>query len=232
MQWIIANSCRATLLMFLLASAAIAGPLPTDPAAMTGWKGTQAFVSPMPATVDYAVYALGQFSASAALHHPVDPSGGQDWVYAYEIFAGSTTVLTLTVGIQPGAVPQSYVGTNRISDWSFSPELGGPPDTGLSKVFYNWDSDLLAVSNVRWTNSPNGSNPVLWKNTHSDILYFTAPFAPQWFNSSLSGGGSNINEQNLPSPNPVPEPGTAVLAAIAGAFLLAIQWRRRRSASR
>jgi hypothetical protein len=231
MQWIIANSCRAALLMFLLASAAIAGPLPTDPAAIAGWKGSQLFTTTkITATVEYAVYAPGQFSASAALGSPVDPSGGSDWVYAYEIFATNTPVLTLTVGIQPGNVPASYVGTNRIGDLPFSPELGESPDSGTTNVFYNWSTSLLAINNARWTNATNGSNPDLWKNNHSTVLFFTAPFGPQWRVSTISGGSTAVNSQNLPSP--VPEPGTAVMAAIAAAFLLAAQWRRRRSASR
>lgn len=230
MQWIIANSSRAAFLMILLAAAAIAGPLPTDPAAMVGWKSSQLFNNPgkITATVEYAVYAPGQFSASVALGNPVDPSGGSDWVYAYEIFATNTPVLTLTVNITPGNVPAPYVGSNRIGDLPLSPELGESPDSGTTNVFFNWSTALLAINNVRWTNATNGSNPDLWKNNHSTILFYTAPTGPKFVNSSISGGGANVASANLPSP--VPEPRTAVMAAIAGAVLLAVRWRRRRPA--
>src|SRR5262245_23020689 len=88
MQWNIASLSRAVAVLCLIAGSAAAGPLVGDPAAMLGWSGNKNFNNPgkIQADVNYAVYAPGQFSLSAALGNPFDPSGGTDYVYAYEIF--------------------------------------------------------------------------------------------------------------------------------------------------
>jgi hypothetical protein len=70
------------------------------------------------------------------------------------------------------------------------------------------------VTSAKWTNI----GPTLWQNTHSDILYFTSPLAPHLFISSISGGGTAIATNQLPSP--IPEPSTAILAAVACISLL------------
>jgi hypothetical protein len=77
------------------------------------------------------------------------------------------------------------------------------------------------VSNAKWTNI--GST--LWQNNHSDILYFTSPFAPQLFISSISGGSTAIATNQLPSP--IPEPSTAILAAIGFVSLLLVRRLRK-----
>ena len=89
---------------FLPTPSAQASLLASDPLAMAAWQGTRTFyavddVYTLNVTVDYAVYAPGQFPGT-------DPSGGADFVYAYEIFntlnPASVEVTILTVGLAPG----------------------------------------------------------------------------------------------------------------------------------
>ena len=101
------------LLFAVLAGSAVAGPLKTDPAAMVGWHDSTSFDgTSLHAVVEYAVYAPGQFSSSvvpcAPSSPPFDPSGGSDYVYAYQIInpmADQSYVTELSVGLHRGAVP-------------------------------------------------------------------------------------------------------------------------------
>src|SRR6476620_2640819 len=124
----------ATFLLLAVTSAAVAGPLPTDPNAIPAWQGSQFFTGPngsntssVTATVEYAVYAPGQISTSAALGNPADVSGGADYVYAYEIFTSAASlqeVVNLSIKIAPGAFP----GTSTIrGHYPATPELGLAP---------------------------------------------------------------------------------------------------------
>src|SRR5262245_48184350 len=83
----------AVAVVVLTATTALAGPLFADPAALPGWTGSSGFVGAnggfkLNANVEFAVYAPGAFGTSAALGFPggADPSGGTQFVYAYEIF--------------------------------------------------------------------------------------------------------------------------------------------------
>lgn len=216
----IANLSAAGFAVLLLAGIAAAGPLPTDPNAIPGWQGSKVLTSAkITATVEYAVYAPGDFDTSLALDTPVDPSLDSDYVYAYEVFAGALPVKDLTVQTTLGAIPMSYVGTNHIDHYSFNPELGTAPNNW----FFNTGTNPTRVTNAKWTSSlgiPSGG--------HSDILFFTSPFPPQFLTSSISGGGTNIATSTLPSP--IPEPTTAALSVIAAVCLFAARRLRARKA--
>jgi len=210
MQWNLAGIGRVGFVLLLLGGSALAGPLPSDPNALNLWQGSKIITSAkITATIEYAVYPPGQFASSAALNNPTDPSGGTDYVYAYEIVAGTQTVKDLSVGITPGGVPAA---STNIGNYSFAPEFGVAP---TSSVFIlQTVPPPTKVTSAKWTNT----SATLWQNTHSDILYFTSPFAPQLFISSISGGGTAIATNQLPSP--IPEPSTAILAAVGFVSLL------------
>ena len=77
----------ACLVCALLAPATHAGPLSTDAAAIPGWTGSTPFSgtngsasNTVNAVVDFAVYAPGQFSLSAALGNPGDITGGTQYI--------------------------------------------------------------------------------------------------------------------------------------------------------
>jgi hypothetical protein len=213
MQGNVMNLFRAGLAVLLVSGTAYGGFLPTDPAAMSAWQNSKVISAPskISATVEYAVYAPGQFANSAALGFPTDPSGGTDYVYAYEVYATSPAVKDLTVQTTAGAVPPS---STNIGDWMAAD--GGLSATGV----FNLSADLSRVANAKWTRSTG----IL--NTHSDVLYFTSAFAPHLATASISGGGSLVATGQLPSP--IPEPTAAALAAITAVCLLGAMRVRRR----
>jgi len=210
--------CAVALFGFT-ASSALAGPLPADPNALVGYKGASAFsgtagAATLKASVEYAVYAPGAFATSAALGFPTDPSGGTQYVYAYEVLnnlGGSSRVVNLSVSLIPTAAAANV--TNNAG----TPELGLAPDL----------SQLIPVAgnpktNVKWTWTPT----LFTTGLHSDILLFTSPYAPQFLVASMQGGNTTAASSTLPSP--VPEPTTLVLGGSALFGLLAFRSVRRR----
>jgi hypothetical protein len=212
----------ACLLLLLLATTATAGPLPTDPNAYL--KGSALFsqtlgTTVLTAEVEYAVYAPGQFSASAALNHPVDPTGGVDYVYAYEIFddpAGNSKVLNLSVGIDYLHRPTAISGGSTV--WN----AAGPDPPGVAPALSQFVS-MNPTHSVKW----QYTTTTISTGQHSDLLLYTSPFYAHMFLSSMQGSSSTIASANLPSP--VPEPATAALAVIALLCLLAAKCARRRA---
>jgi hypothetical protein len=222
MQLNIANLTRAGflfLLLALMASAVKAGPLPTDPAGIAAWQGSKVISSAkITATVEYSVYAPGQFDMSAALGFPTDPSLDADYVYAYEVFSSSVPFKDLTIATLAGSIPNVYAGTNHV-DNVFAPNGGTAPGASVFNI-----SDH--IFNAKWTYS----TPFDTGTGFSNILYFTSPFGPTFNTASISGGSINLATSTLPSP--VPEPATVMLAAIAAACLLGVRRFRSRNALR
>lgn len=218
--------CLLVMIGALLQSAgsSTAGTLPTDSNALPGWQGTELFTGTagsfsLVANVEYAVYGPGVFVSSFPAF--VDPSGGADYVYAYEILnsnAGNVRVLELSVGLIPGAIPS---GSTNIGDLALAGGL--VPDQShfvpLSdpKQSANWDY-----------------NSSLLPGLNSDILFFTSPFGPHFQDSTVQGGKGTISQSNPSAvlPSPTPEPASFTLAAIFGACVLALRFARRRSVGR
>jgi hypothetical protein len=232
MQTGLANSLRAAGIIVLLAGVASAGPLPSDPNAIPGWQGSTPFAATLgsttlSATIDYAVYAPGQIDTSVALgfpgHVPFDPSGGTNYVYAYEIFntgavAGiSAKALTLSVGIDylAGAVPTS---SSSIGHDPLTP-AGGVSPTGAQAAIFS--PSIPPIQSARWSWASSGG---LLVGANSDILIFSSPFGPKMYQSTLSGtGGTQTpNAPQFVLPSPIPEPTTAVLAAVGAGCLFGV----------
>jgi hypothetical protein len=214
----------AALLVGAVGQAARAGVLPTDPAALPFSQGSvvingQDFSAKntFKALVEYAVYDIGDFSTSAALGFPVDPSGGTQYIYAYQLQnTGVDEALSLfSVNLVTGAV------ANNASIVGF---LAGPNLNPINSAF-NPPTVGMPKTNVRWTFS-TGAFSI---GQTSDVLYFASPNPYQWRIASITGMNATAGSGLVPSP--VPEPATCALAATGAMCLLAVRhWRRRRHA--
>jgi hypothetical protein len=227
----------ATAILACCVHGAVAGPLPTDPVAMSAWQGTENFnnfvVLPdisdiiLDANVDYAVYAPGTFSTSAALGNPTDPSGGTQYVYAYQAFAnpnGNRPVATLTVGFTDAVDGNDEA--EQPQNIGFLPGLADPPSAPVPAFSPDNNPETVKLSAL-WEFPINGGlDPALPAN--SDVLIYTSPFGPEWDVASVQGGGLSSSE-SLPSPIGIPEPAALVLALLAAAAMVFYQRLGRRS---
>jgi hypothetical protein len=207
-------------LVFAVAALAVVAFLPTlpaqasllssDPLAMAAWRGTQTFyaaddVYTLNVTVDYAVYAPGQYPGT-------DPSVGADYVYAYEIFntlnPASVEVIMLTVGLAPGSGAR-YAGAT-----SGPPgQLGGTSPGGTVPPW------RIGATSARWYFSFNTVD----YGEDSFTLRFTSPYGPRWMTGSVDDGGLSAD---VPLPSPMPEPATMALLGIGSAMMVAVRRRR------
>lgn len=193
-----AFSIRIAALTFLMVcgSSALAGPLGVDPDGIPAFTGTTVFhatdgVEHLFADVDYAVFAPGDFSGA-------DPSGGTDYVYAYQAYntggMDDVSLSAVTVGLAPGAVAADA------GDDPAYPMVGGV-SPNLAAV--------LADSVGFFFDDPR-----VFPGEFSTVVLFTSPDAPMMGVGSVIDGGLS-DQQTLPTP--VPEPGTLLLLIGLGA---------------
>ena len=204
---------------FACVGVAQAGPLPLDGNAIAGYHGTSApffssqFGTSISASVEYAVYAPGQFNTSFGAG--ADPSAGTQFVYAYQLFntgdsATSLALTAITVGLNTGN-QGANIGSLPIVNGNYgqlpnSASFSGSPATS-ARWFYNPTSLPLGAA--------------------SQVLLFTSPHGPTFKTSSVQGGGLGASQ---PLPTPVPEPGTIALAILGCAGLLAARFAKNRRA--
>src|SRR2546423_279715 len=205
---ILAAAAAAAMLCGTKAYSAI---LATDANAVSGFHGTQDFSTglltlTMKGEVDYAVYAPGKFKQTFGAGS--DPSNDKRYVYAYQLHnTGGTAdrdLGFLSVGFDaagPGGAGPSDLGVllsqpgDAPSSFSFIP-AGGPP---FNSATWNFTT---AIPDAHY----------------SEILLFTSPFPPEFYDASVQGGGLS-KQSRLPSP--VPEPGTVLAACgMMGALLI------------
>ncbi|MDP6380363.1 MAG: PEP-CTERM sorting domain-containing protein [Phycisphaerae bacterium] len=192
-----------------------AAALVDDTNAIAAWQGTKSFFAfdaglhaILSVDVEYAVYGPGDYGG-------IDPSGGTEYVYAYQIFndlAGNVPVTLLSVGINPDANPtiigqDSTAGTPGGTPLTFAAFSGTPP---TSAIWY-------------FT-----SNPIDPPTELSQVLLVTSIHAPEWHMSTISSGGVS-DMQELPSPDPyAPEPATIGLIAIGVTVVMGARRRRKK----
>jgi len=205
--------------MVLLAVVAVglapAGPvsaamLAEAPEAMPDWRGTvtsdlSCEGSSLIVELDYAVFLPGDYGGS-------DPSGGSEYVYAYQVFntdSSTVGICVLTIGLDPLA-----------DAGNIGHDLAGPGEAG------GVCPDLCVISptsaSARWAFGWVGGSEI-GVGEHSAVLLFTSPDEPKWSCAVVADGGLPVPAGTLPSP--VPEP-TSLLLLVAGA--LAAHARRRR----
>ncbi|MHC4986798.1 MAG: hypothetical protein ACYTFO_11680, partial [Planctomycetota bacterium] len=215
---------RVTFVVSLLTvSFAQGGILATDTNAMAAWQGTESIangITPpwyVSADVDYAVYAPGQFDATFGAG--ADPSGGSEYVYAYQVHndpTGSSTIKSLSIGLdgdsgRPGhpveplnGSPLGYVGfldDVLYGDFGLDPDFSRavPPSGPPSPTSMRWDFEQAGL-------------PTLLQGMSSDILLFTSPAPPEWDSGTLDAGFAGSGT----FPSPSPEPATMGLLALGG----------------
>ena len=139
------------------------------------------------ANVDYAVFAPGAFGVAFPGQ---DPSGGTEYVYAYQIENLDTDISKLTVGLD-GDEPLGTVGflATGLTDPTASSFIGAGPTSAA------WDFTVPGA---------------LTNGNSSAVLIFTSAAAPEWDTATVAAAWSNT--QNLPSP--VPEPASLGLIAV------------------
>lgn len=190
----------------IAASICSAGPLASDPAGMTGWKGTKTYAATMSgfsvfsATVDYCVFAPG--SGPLAGQHP------SDYVYAYQI----TGVTGGMFG--PGLVARLSVGLN---DGDELPQAIGAYGAAAGEVAPSASAfdGVPVINTAGWDFL---SAQVIDQGETSEVLFFTSPFGPEWDTSTVKGTMSAVAGQYMPSPTP--EPLTLAMLAAAAPLLL------------
>ncbi len=199
-------------------SAAIADTLPTDPHALAAWQGTEPFVETafgftLSASVDYAVYAPGQFQQTFGTTALSDSS---DYVYAYQIYngPGQIAVQAFTVGLADfGTHPQD----KQVANIGYVPNLSDSSSVAPPAGSYSFQPGTVPETSALWNFSPLNNLPALG---NSDVLFFTSPYPPE-LDSSTIQSSLPIIQESLPSP--VPEPATGILLAIAATFFLAVR---------
>lgn len=191
--------------------------LATDTAALASFRGTQAFTKTISgltinAAVEYAVYAPGAFSTSTALGSPTDPSGGTQYVYAYQITnTGSPTQRTigeLSVGLD-GDTQSANIGV-----------IGGG-GFGINPTTSAFVPASAPFASAHWIYTPELTSAQV-----GNVLLFTSPKAPHFFNATILGGALS-DQQSLPSP--IPEP--ASIMVLSGLGMLALGLRRKNRAT-
>jgi hypothetical protein len=173
-------------------------PLLGDPAAIPGWTNTTQFnltngTSILNVTVEYAVFAAGSYTGN-------DISGGNDFIYAYQIFnngtgsslpASTVAVDFFSVGISMG----SSMGTVGI-------DAGYGTPSGVNPMAFNFPQSAGYIFPLPLS--------ALNQGQHSMVLLFSSVHAPMAGFGTISGGGLS-GMGMLPAPSLVPEPATMAL---------------------
>jgi hypothetical protein len=218
-----------------LSTAARAELVAADTAnAMAGWYGTktvQFFEESnskyVDGSVDYAVYAPGQFNLSFPGE---DPSGGTQYVYRFQLYNASTSedyLKKLTVGlvnissaagwfctwVEPGPLYAAGGVTPSSSQVGF---VGTPPTS------VNWGYKSSAP-----VTAGNYSKMLIFTSAYGPTLQSATIYSTSTIQHWVDGGGSQYNwwEGTLPSPA-VPEPSTLFsLLVSAGLFVIYRRFR-------
>src|SRR6266850_986350 len=210
-------SPRKTMLLaaaaaMLCSTRAYSAILATDANAISGFHGTQDFSTAigtlsMKGEADYAVYAPGKFKLTFGAGS--DPSSDQRYVYAYQLH-------------NTGGTSDRDLGFLSVGFNASGPGGSNPANLGILLVGDHGDdpssSSLIPASGPPYNSATWNFLTVIPDGHFSEILLFTSPFPPAFYDASVQGGGLS-RQSRLPSP--VPEPGTALAACgMIGALLV------------
>jgi len=216
-RWSFAIILGITLAPVLLTSATARAELllSTDSNAMSGWHGTStvtADIGSFTVNVQYAIYSPGQFNLSFSGE---DPSGGAQYVYAYQLSNGETSAASIrefTVGLDGNESPANI---------GYIEDPNPPPGNATNSAYFAGSIPTSAV----WAYVDNKVSPGL----KSKILIFTSPYGPEWDSATLLGTKGSVGQapgDGLPSP--VPEPVAVLgLASIGCLFVLTRLFQRK-----
>ena len=193
---------KITVIAFLVFSLALLaqGSIYNDPAAIAGFTNKTTFNITMDgqslqADVEYAVYAPGDYTGH-------DLSGGNEYVYAYQIFNSSQSNVTVdffSIGIMSG----SYIDF-IYTDTTYGTAGGNDP------FAFNFPQS------AGYAFISNSINPGQW----SSVLVFTSIYSPMEGFGTISGGGlGDMGAFATPSLYTIPEPATIGVLAL-GAFVI------------
>lgn len=143
--------------------------------------------------VDFAVFAPGAFGVAFPGQ---DPSGGTDYIYAYQIenvslLVAATPVTQFTVGLD-GDEPLGAIGS-----------VGGLGLTDPTNAAYVGAGPTSAA----WDFTSPGT---LGVGSSSAVLFFTSAKAPELDSATVAAAWSNSHDL----PSPLPEPATVGLLAL------------------
>jgi hypothetical protein len=218
-------SPRKTMLLaaataMLWGTKAFSAILATDANAIAGFHGTQnvdtstvpPVVLSMKGDVDYAVYAPGNFKLTFGAGS--DPSNNARYVYAYQLH-------------NTGGTAERDLGFLSVGFNQAGPGGSNPQNIGMVLVGDHGDdpssSSFIAASGPPFNSATWNFSTAIPDGHFSEILLFTSPYPPAFYDSSVQGGGLS-SQTRLPSP--VPEPGTALTAC---GVTMALLLRRRNS---
>ncbi|MFA6186607.1 MAG: hypothetical protein WC770_05270 [Phycisphaerae bacterium] len=162
------------------------------------YSGTTAFnllngTSVLNVDVEYAVFAPGDYAGN-------DISGGSDYIYAYQIFSGSTSNVTVdffSVGVPAGSI-------NAVATDTGYGALGG-----VNPLAFNF------TQSAGYMFIYSALNPGL----HSTVLLFSSVHSPAMGFGTVSGGGlSGIGA--LAAPSLLPEPATVCILSLGALSLI------------
>ncbi len=180
---------------------------PYGPASGAWWGvASYNYSNQLEGTVDYVVFAAGQFALafpSSSYHPPAN-----ELVYAYQIMnTGPSDVSTFSVPIFQMR-PADTIGY-------FSDIAGVVPTTSTLTI------SNTADGTATWFYSSSGSGTILTGQSSVGLAY-ASPNAPESDYGSVINSGLSSYILSLPSPSttPAPEPSTIVLLALPAILLV------------
>ena len=216
------------LLVAFFAALALPGPvrgglLSDDTNAMTGWRASVPFsdfyypAHTLNGSLDYAVYAPGS-SFNNSFGAGADPSGGANYVYAYQIDSTASTdsINLISVGLDGDEMP-AYPGFVSISS-GVQPNM--PGSLNPSQLIGSGTPPIYTSALWRFVQTKIGPGQ------SSKILIFTSPFGPEMDSVSIQGANQSAWSGYVASP--VPEPATLLSLAVFGGIITVLHLLRRR----